>query len=69
MRMLPSRAVLRVVREDGVWRVEYGDASFGQSAEKEVARAAAHRRAREMIDAGQACEIQVSGEQYRGGPF
>lgn len=67
MRMIPDRAVLTVAREDGVWRVEHDGETFGHSREKEVARAAAVRRAREMQDSGQACELRVSGEHGFGG--
>ncbi len=67
MRMIPDRAVLTIAREDGVWRVEHEGETFGHSREKEVARAAAVRRAREMQDNGQACELRVSGEHGFGG--
>ncbi len=63
MRMNLERAVLTVTRHDGGWCVEHGGQQFGHSRDKEAARAAANRRAREMFDAGQACEVQVSGEQ------
>ncbi len=67
MRMLPDRAVLTVTRRDGVWLVELEGEAFGHSTDKEVARAAAHRHAREMLDRGRASEVRVSGEtQLRG---
>jgi len=62
MRMVPERAVLTVTRHDGVWQVEYDGQAFGHSRDKEIAKAAAHRRAREMMDAGSFCEVRVSGE-------
>jgi hypothetical protein len=47
--------------------VEHEAEPFGHSPEKEIARAAAHRRAREMLDDGQACEVRVVGEPgFRG---
>jgi hypothetical protein len=62
MRIVLDRAVLTVTRREGVWRVEAEGEPFGHSKEKEVAKAAAHRRAREMLDAGRPCEVRVSGE-------
>jgi hypothetical protein len=62
MRMVPERALLNVFRQEGVWRVEHDGRHFGHSKEKEVAKAAANRHAREMLDAGQPCEVRVSGE-------
>jgi hypothetical protein len=49
-----NRCCGRRWRQDGV--------HFGQSADKEVAKAAASRRARTLQDDGQACQIRVSGE-------
>ena len=60
--MVPDRAVLSVTRHEGVWRVEIDGREFGHSREKEVARAAAHRQAREMMDGGRPCEVRVFGE-------
>ena len=63
MRMVPHRTVLTVKRHDGLWCVEHeGGESFGHSREKDVAKAAANRQAREMMDAGQPCQVQVQGE-------
>ena len=62
MRMVPDRAVLTVTRREGVWRVEYDGEAFGHSSDKEIAKAAAHRQARQMLDGGRACEVRVSGE-------
>lgn len=68
MRMIQDRAVLTLSRQDGVWRVEHDGEAFGHSREKEIARAAAVRRAREMQDGGRPCELRVSGEPaFRGG--
>lgn len=62
MRMLPDRAVLTVTRQDGVWRVEHEGETFGHSPDKEIAKAAANRHARQMLDGGRACQVRVSGE-------
>lgn len=62
MRMTLDRAVLTVARRDGVWAVELGGDLFGHSPDKEIAKAAANRRAREIQDGGGACQVRVSGE-------
>lgn len=62
MRTVFERSLLTVRRDDGVWRVEHEGQTFGHSTDKEVAKAAANRRAREMQDAGRACQVQVHGE-------
>ncbi len=62
MRIDVDRTVLTVRQEDGLWRVDHGGEPFGHSADKEEARAAAHRHARTMFDQGRACRVQVYGE-------
>ena len=62
MKMVPDRAILTLARHEGVWRVEYEDERFGHSTEKEIARAAAMRRARQMQDSGRACQVLVRGD-------
>jgi len=62
MRMVPDRAVLTVTRHEGVWRVEHDGLHFGHSPDKEIAKAAANRHARSMLDDGRACEVRVFGE-------
>jgi hypothetical protein len=62
MKIAVERSVLKVIRVEGVWQVEYEGQPFGHSPEKAVAEAAARRRAREMCDAGGLCQIQVMGE-------
>lgn len=62
MRMTPERAVLTVIRHEGQWSVEYDGRTFGHSADKEVAKAAANREAREMQDRGLPCQVKVMGE-------
>ncbi len=62
MRMVPDRAVLTVTRHEGVWRVEYEGEHFGHSRDKEIAKAAANRQARQIMDGGKSCEVRISGE-------
>jgi hypothetical protein len=57
-----SRAVLTVLRHAGAWAVELDGELFGQSRDREISKAAAHRRAREIQDAGRPCQVRVSGE-------
>jgi len=62
MREITNRTVLTVLRHDGGWSVEQDGDFFGQSADKEVAKAAAHRRALSLHESGRACQIRISGE-------
>ncbi len=62
MRAVPERTVFTVVRLDGAWAVEHGDEVFGHASDKEVAKAWAHKRAREIVDRGGAVQVLVSGE-------
>jgi hypothetical protein len=62
MRMTPDRAVLTVNKQAGVWCVEHEGEHFGHSPDKDEANAAAHRRAREMLDRGKPCQVRVYGE-------
>ena len=62
MREITNRTVLNVMRHEGGWSVEQNGDYFGQSPDKEVAKAAAHRRATSLNEAGQACQVRVSGE-------
>lgn len=62
MRMIPDRAVLTVMRHNGSWVVEVDGQQFGHSIDKEMAKAAANKRARQMQDGGRACQVRVSGE-------
>ena len=67
MRDTLTRKILTVGRQDGVWSVSHGGEPFGHSTDKEIARAAAFRRARELLDKGQACQVRVFGESSRWG--
>ena len=62
MRMNQDRAILTVAREGVGWAVELDGEIFGHSPDKEIARAAAHRRALQMQASGRACQIRVTGE-------
>lgn len=58
----PERAVLTVAPHDGGWAVELDGSVFGYAPDKEVAKATAHKRARQMQDDGRPCQVRVSGE-------
>jgi hypothetical protein len=62
MRADLDRAVLTVLRQAGAWVVEHEGEHFGHSSEKEVAKACAHKRARQIQDGGRACQVRVVGE-------
>ena len=62
MRTILQRTVFTVARDDGAWVVEYEGGRFGHSPDKEVAKAYANKRAREVLDAGGAVEVRVAGE-------
>lgn len=63
MRDIPDRAVFTVIRHDGQWAVEHQGEYFGHSADKEVAKACANKRARAAQDSGRPCQVRVQGEQ------
>lgn len=54
--------MLTVTRHEGVWVVEHEGAFFDHSSDKEVVKASANKRARQMLDGGRACQVRVSGE-------
>jgi hypothetical protein len=60
--MIQDRAVLNVVKRDGDWVVELDGLVFEQSPDREVAKASANKRARELQDGGRACQVCISGE-------
>jgi hypothetical protein len=62
MRTITERTILTVARHDSGWSVEQDGVHFGLSADKEIAKAAASRRARTLQDDGHACQIRVCGE-------
>ena len=63
MRDVAIRAVFTVTRHDGRWAVEHDGEYFGHSADKDVAKAYATKRARQVQDGGQPCQVRVHGEQ------
>jgi hypothetical protein len=62
MRTISDRVILTVLRHDGAWAVEHGGEHFGHSSDKEVAKASANKRARQIQESGRACQVRVSGE-------
>lgn len=56
------RIVITVRRNDGLWAAEEAGVFFGASADKDVAKASAAKRARERMGQGHACQIRISGE-------
>jgi hypothetical protein len=62
MRIIQDRAILTVIRDGEHWAVELEGQLFGQSPDKEVAKAFANKRARQMQDSGRACQVRVNGE-------
>ncbi|WP_297695867.1 hypothetical protein [Phenylobacterium sp.] len=63
MRVAADRAIFTVVRHDGRWAVEHDGEYFGHSSDKEVAKAAANKRVRQLQDSGRPCQVRVFGEQ------
>jgi hypothetical protein len=62
MRANLDRSILTVAKHDGGWVVEFEGQLFGQSIDKEIAKAAANKRARQLQDGGHPCQVRVSGE-------
>lgn len=62
MRTSPERATLTIMKHQNGWAVELAGEVFGASPEKEVAKANAHKRARELAQSGQPVQIRVQGE-------
>ena len=62
MAVQTDRTVLTVMRHEGSWVVEQDGEHFDRSPDKEVAKASANKRARQMQDAGRPCQVRVSGE-------
>ena len=57
-----ERCVFTVIRHEGQWAVEYAGDYFGHSIDKEIAKAFANKRAREVQEEGRPCQVRVSGE-------
>ena len=62
MRQPAERLTFTVARHNGGWAVEHGGDYLDPTTDKDVAKAAAHKRARAAMDAGHACLVRVSGE-------
>lgn len=62
MQITTDRAVLTVLRREGLWAVELDGEFFGHSSDQLIAQAAANRRAREVHDSGRACVVRITGE-------
>ncbi len=62
MREVLERAVFTVLRDGTAWAVEHDGGFFGHSSDKEVAKAYAHKRAREIVDRGGGAQVRVHGE-------
>jgi hypothetical protein len=69
MKMTIERAVLTVRRHHGEWAVELDGELFGHSPDREVAKAAANRRARTILEGGRPCQVRVNGETGFYAPF
>jgi hypothetical protein len=63
MRIIEDRAVLTVLRRGDSWAVELEGEPFGVSPDKEISKAAANKKARELQDAGTPCQVRVAGER------
>lgn len=62
MRNAPDRAVFTVLRHQSGWAVEHNGEISDASPDKDVAKAAANKRARAMQDAGTPCLVRIVGE-------
>jgi hypothetical protein len=62
MKLNSDRVVLTVRLDGNLWAVEEEGRFFGHSGEKDVAKAFANKRAREVADGGRACQVRISGE-------
>lgn len=62
MRTPPERTIFTVMRDGDAWAVELRGDFFGHASDKEIAKAFAHKRAREVVDGGGAAQVLVRGE-------
>ena len=60
--MTSERAVLTVKQSDGCWAVELDGEFFGRTHDKEVCKASANKRARQIQDSGRPCQVRIDGE-------
>jgi len=62
MRNAPDRAIFSVVRHESGWAVEHDGEVSDITPDKDVAKAAANKRARAAQDGGTPCRVRVVGE-------
>jgi hypothetical protein len=62
IRVAGDREILTVSRDEGRWAVEHRGEYSNHTAEKEEAKAAANKRARQLQDEGHPCLVRVTGE-------
>lgn len=68
MRNEPDRLTFTVSPHNGGWAVEHAGEYLDATPHKEVAKAAANKRARAAHDSGQPCLVRVMGEHgFYGG--
>ena len=58
----PIRDVFAVVRHIDGWAVEHDGEILGVSADKDEAKATAHKGARAAAEEGKLCQVRISGE-------
>lgn len=58
----PDRETITVARHEGQWAVEHAGAYTDHSIDKDVAKAAANKRARAILDSGRLCQVKIAGE-------
>lgn len=63
MKPQQERTIFTVMRDGDAWAVELHGGFFGHASDKEVAKASALKRAREVIDGGGAAQVLVHGER------
>lgn len=57
-----DRTVLTILRHEGQWAIELAGVYTDHGSDKEIVRAAALRRARQLQDSGAPCQVRVAGE-------
>jgi hypothetical protein len=57
-----QRVIITVRRKAGLWAAEEEGVFFDTSAEKDIVKASAAKRAQAYFGQGTACQIRVSGE-------
>ena len=62
MRSNPTRLIFTVTRDRELWAVEHQGEYFDHAGDKNEVKASANKRARHAQDAGQPCQVVVSGE-------